>query len=128
MDPAAGGEAEEQGMVADRGETLANGGHQPPTGRNSNTILPSDHSSSGSVLPPQNGESTEEKKVDPVEPEASRTKLQTFVIMASLCASVFLAALDVTIVTTALPTISQVFNTGAAYDWVGSAYLRKKPS
>lgn len=40
------------------------------------------------------------------EPEASRTKLQTVIIMLSLCSSVFLAALDMTIVATAVPTIS----------------------
>ena len=57
------------------------------------------------------------------EPEASRTKLQTAVIMASLCASVFLAAIDVSIVTTALPTISQHFGSNAGYTWIGSAYL-----
>lgn len=59
----------------------------------------------------------------PAEPEASRTRLQTVVIMASLCASVFLAALDTTIITTALPTISEHFHTNAGYTWIGSAYL-----
>jgi hypothetical protein len=38
----------------------------------------------------------------PEEPEASRTTFQTFIIMASLCSSVFLAALDMSIITTAL--------------------------
>jgi len=61
--------------------------------------------------------------INPTEPEASRTKLQTTIIMASLCASVFLAALDVTIVTTALPTISEHFRSNAGYTWIGSAYL-----
>jgi MFS family permease len=38
--------------------------------------------------------------------------------------AVFLAALDMTIVTTALPTISAYFQTSEAdYTWVGSAYL-----
>ncbi|KAG9242521.1 MFS multidrug transporter-like protein [Calycina marina] len=57
------------------------------------------------------------------DPEASRTKLQTAIILASLCASVFLAALDVTIITTALPTISEHFHSNAGYTWIGSAYL-----
>lgn len=57
------------------------------------------------------------------EPEASRTTLQTVIIMVSLCASVFLAALDVTIITTALPTISEHFNSSAGYTWIGAAYL-----
>lgn len=37
--------------------------------------------------------------------------------------SVFLAALDVTIVTTALPTISEHFHSTTGYTWVGSAFL-----
>jgi hypothetical protein len=56
-------------------------------------------------------------------PEASRTKLETTIIMLSLCASVFLAALDTTIITTALPTISEYFHSDAGYTWIGSAYL-----
>ena len=44
--------------------------------------------------------------------------------MFSLMMALFLAALDVTIITTALPTIAQHFNASAAdYTWVGSAYL-----
>jgi MFS family permease len=37
--------------------------------------------------------------------------------------SVFLAALDVTIVTTALPTISKHFDSTAGFVWVGSAFM-----
>ncbi|KFY16284.1 hypothetical protein V492_01460 [Pseudogymnoascus sp. VKM F-4246] len=59
----------------------------------------------------------------PKEPEKERTALQTTVLMFALCASVFLAALDVTIVTTALPTISGYFKTSVAFTWVGSAYM-----
>lgn len=44
-------------------------------------------------------------------------------IMLSLCLTLFLAALDVTIVATALPTISTSLNaTAAEYAWVGSSY------
>ncbi|KAH8813029.1 MFS multidrug transporter-like protein [Xylogone sp. PMI_703] len=60
---------------------------------------------------------------NPSEPEASRSSLQTVIIMLSLCASVFLAALDTTIITTALPTISEHFHSTAGYTWIGSAYL-----
>lgn len=63
---------------------------------------------------PNNGDSN---------PEALRTKLETTIIMLSLCASVFLAALDTTIITTALPTISEYFHSNAGYTWIGSAYL-----
>lgn len=37
--------------------------------------------------------------------------------------AVFLAALDVTIITTALPTISEHFHSSAGYTWIGSGYL-----
>jgi len=56
-------------------------------------------------------------------PEDERSTFQTVVIMASLCAAVFLAALDTTIITTALPTISEYFHSNAGYTWIGSAYL-----
>lgn len=54
---------------------------------------------------------------------AGRTKLQTVLIMVALCSAVFLSALDVTIVTVAVPTISHAFNSTAGYTWIGSAYL-----
>ena len=43
--------------------------------------------------------------------------------MGALCSAVFLAALDVTIVTTAIPTIIGEFRSPLGYTWVGSAYL-----
>ncbi|KAI9720042.1 MAG: hypothetical protein M1812_003169 [Candelaria pacifica] len=58
-----------------------------------------------------------------VAPEAKRSTAQIVVIMSALCLSVFLAALDQTIITTALPTISEHFHSSAGYTWVGSAYL-----
>ena len=43
--------------------------------------------------------------------------------MFSLCLALFLSALDVTIVATALPTIAKQVNANAAeYAWIGSAY------
>lgn len=37
--------------------------------------------------------------------------------------SVFLAAVDVTIVTAALPTIAEAFNSSAGFTGIGSAFL-----
>lgn len=37
--------------------------------------------------------------------------------------AVFLAALDTTIITTALPTISEHFHSPTVYTWIGSGYL-----
>ncbi|KAI9698407.1 MAG: hypothetical protein M1836_003987 [Candelina mexicana] len=55
--------------------------------------------------------------------QSKRSTAQVVVIMSALCLSVFLAALDQTIITTALPTISEHFHSSAGYTWVGSAYL-----
>jgi predicted MFS family arabinose efflux permease len=58
---------------------------------------------------------------DAQQPE--RSKLKIGLIMFSLMVAVLLVALDITIVTTALPTISAEFNSASGYTWVGSAYL-----
>ncbi|KAI0383496.1 MFS general substrate transporter [Hypomontagnella monticulosa] len=57
------------------------------------------------------------------EPGAGRTKFETAVIVFALCSALFLAALDVTIVTTAIPTITEQFQSPAGYTWIGAAYL-----
>ncbi|KAK3395462.1 major facilitator superfamily domain-containing protein [Sordaria brevicollis] len=59
----------------------------------------------------------------PAAPEEDRTNLETTAIIAALASALFLAALDVTIVTVAIPTISQEFNSTTGYTWIGSAYL-----
>jgi sugar phosphate permease len=84
--------------------------------------LPANENGSATSIEEPNGDVVP-KNATPAEPEASRTKLQTAIIIASLCASVFLAALDTTIITTALPTISEHFHSNAGYTWIGSAYL-----
>ncbi|KAF2187027.1 MFS general substrate transporter [Zopfia rhizophila CBS 207.26] len=78
------------------------------------------------------GEQKPQKSVDgsPSDaPEAQpdekppRSKLKIALIMFSLGISVLLVALDITIVTTALPTIAEHFQSQAGYTWIGSAYL-----
>ncbi|KAK4144422.1 major facilitator superfamily-domain-containing protein [Dichotomopilus funicola] len=56
-------------------------------------------------------------------PEETRTKLQTTMIILALASALFLAALDVTIVTVAIPTIAQQFNSSTGFTWIGSAYM-----
>ncbi len=57
-------------------------------------------------------------------PEETWTKTQTALIMLALCMAVFLAALDMTIISTAAPTIVVHFKASAAgYLWIGAAYL-----
>ncbi|KAI1421867.1 multidrug resistance protein fnx1 [Xylaria sp. FL1777] len=55
-------------------------------------------------------------------PEGGRSGLEMTVIMIALCSALFLAALDATIVTTALPTIVGEFHASSGYTWVGAAY------
>jgi EmrB/QacA subfamily drug resistance transporter len=57
------------------------------------------------------------------DPEAGRTKVETTLVVFALCLALFLAALDVTIIATAIPAISAHFNSSLGYIWVGSAYL-----
>ncbi|KAF5021589.1 hypothetical protein F66182_6371 [Fusarium sp. NRRL 66182] len=59
----------------------------------------------------------------PGDPEDGRTKSETILIMGALCLALFLAALDTTIITTAVPTIANEFNSSQGYIWIGSAYL-----
>lgn len=56
-------------------------------------------------------------------PLEERGRARIALIMTALGMAVFLAALDVTIITTALPTISEYFHSSAGYTWIGSAYL-----
>ncbi|SPQ18388.1 a6e3ba98-04c9-4071-a767-faa8f08474f3 [Thermothielavioides terrestris] len=59
----------------------------------------------------------------PPAPEETRTALQTTFIILALASALFLAALDVTIVTVAVPTIALQFQSTAGYTWIGSAYM-----
>ena len=52
------------------------------------------------------------------------SNIQTALTMFALITATFLAALDMTIVTTALPTIASSFSASSAdYSWIGSSYL-----
>ncbi|KAF9735758.1 hypothetical protein PMIN04_010506 [Paraphaeosphaeria minitans] len=55
--------------------------------------------------------------------QPQRSTLKVALIMLSLGIAVLLVALDITIVTTALPTIAEQFHSASGYTWVGSAYL-----
>jgi EmrB/QacA subfamily drug resistance transporter len=67
--------------------------------------------------------STKEPTETVTLPEKGRTRLETTLIMGALSVSLFLSALDTTIITTAVPTIVTHFNSEIGYIWVGSAYL-----
>lgn len=52
-----------------------------------------------------------------------RSRIRLVAIIGALYLSLFLAALDVTIVSTAIPTISAHFQSASGYTWIGGAYL-----
>ncbi|KAH6669717.1 major facilitator superfamily domain-containing protein [Plectosphaerella plurivora] len=69
------------------------------------------------------GETSTDRSALSSQPEAQRTKFETALIVASLMAALFLAALDVSIVATIVPTVSQEFQSSTGYVWIGSAFL-----
>ncbi|EHK40291.1 hypothetical protein TRIATDRAFT_302688 [Trichoderma atroviride IMI 206040] len=77
--------------------------------------------SASTTTPAVEGPPTQQPPAD--EPEAGRTKVETALVIFALCLALFLAALDITIITTAIPTISNHFNSSAGYVWIGSAYM-----
>jgi MFS family permease len=56
-------------------------------------------------------------------PTTKMSLLQIATVMSSLCACVFLAALEVTIVSTALPTIAAHFASDSGYTWIGTSFV-----
>ncbi|GAB7351562.1 hypothetical protein MBLNU459_g2188t1 [Dothideomycetes sp. NU459] len=98
------------------------------SGRSSASDKTDTHQDGGEAMPV--AAATEEKH--PEQPSLTRmdsTPLEDrgrgriALIMLALGMAVFLAAIDVTIITTALPTISEYFHSSAGYTWIGSAYL-----
>lgn len=86
-----------------------------------------EHNSTSSVSTKRDDVQTAEEKPQlerkDSTPLEERSKGKIALIMTALGMAVFLAALDVTIITTALPTISEYFHSSAGYTWIGSAYL-----
>lgn len=81
---------------------------------------------------PSSGDAKEHAEQPAMGSELQKSKSQAerlgnfkiAIIMMSLCMALFLAALDATIITTALPTIAGHFKASSAdYTWIGSAYL-----
>ncbi|KAH0277264.1 putative major facilitator superfamily transporter, partial [Aureobasidium melanogenum] len=95
----------------------------PPTNQLTDDI---EHNSTSSVSTKRDDVQTQEKpqlERKDSTPLEERSKGKIALIMTALGMAVFLAALDVTIITTALPTISEYFHSSAGYTWIGSAYL-----
>ncbi len=71
----------------------------------------------------QTGEVIDIRQGPPIAPGASLTPSEVRTILMSLLLTMFLAALDQTIVATALPTIGRQFQDVSSLSWVITAYL-----
>ncbi|RSL52794.1 hypothetical protein CEP53_007979 [Fusarium sp. AF-6] len=56
-------------------------------------------------------------------PKSNQSLAKIATVMTSLCACVFLAALEVTIVSTALPSIASHFASDSGYTWIGTSFV-----
>src|SRR6202166_270819 len=74
-------------------------------------------------LPPLPGEVIDISDAPPIVPRAALTPGEVSTILMSLMLTMFLAALDQTIVATALPTIGRQFQDVSNLSWVITAYL-----
>jgi EmrB/QacA subfamily drug resistance transporter len=110
-------------------DATANGGPLPEKQSEKDTEQQS-HTPSQDSISEEDVQDGAEKPVG--RPDLNRTQSQAdqlgtvkiTIIMFSLCMALFLAALDVTIISTALPTIAGVFKASSAdYTWIGSSYL-----
>lgn len=98
----------------------------PPAQPFARTLPPDNISTSSSEHLPEGQDGTQLEKKSSETPSKAEgySKARVAVIMLSLCIALFLAALDMTIVTTALPAIAgSLTATTSEYTWVGSAYL-----
>ncbi|KIW31441.1 uncharacterized protein PV07_03091 [Cladophialophora immunda] len=57
------------------------------------------------------------------EPGQRRSRFRTLTVMAALFAALFIAALNTTIVATAIPTICSDLHSAAGYSWIGASYV-----
>ncbi|OAL06927.1 MFS transporter-like protein [Phaeosphaeriaceae sp. SRC1lsM3a] len=64
-----------------------------------------------------------ERNISVASDGRKRSKLQMAAIVTALFLSLFVAALDATIVSTAAPTISRDLDSAAGYTWIGGAFL-----
>lgn len=117
---------EEVPSQAYRAEAVAEAGmgaHGSPTAASGQRTDVEKAETDESTSPPSSTNGME-KKPDAVDEEPQRSKGKTALIMSALCIAVFLAALDTTIITTAIPTIATRFHASEAdYTWIGSSYL-----
>ncbi|GLA07205.1 hypothetical protein AnigIFM60653_008159 [Aspergillus niger] len=91
-----------------------------------NTIGPDISTNSSTRKPPpptaNNEQSTNSVPTPNQTTNTFNNKTAITCTMLSLCLSVLLSALDLTIITTAIPSIVGTFNSATGYTWIGGAY------
>jgi hypothetical protein len=90
--------------------------HAPLARANVQNVV--DNADAAPVRPPSSPEHVTELQTEPARPTNANISLT----MMSLCLSVLLSALDLTIVTLAIPTIVGSLKSAAGYTWLGGAY------
>jgi EmrB/QacA subfamily drug resistance transporter len=114
------GVSDEPAAEAGPGATTMPGNVTPPYAQTARSSISPDRESDEEHH--SNEKAVQEEPKDD-HPYNGRSKGKVAVIMLALCMAVFLAALDVTIVTTALPTITEHFGSASGYTWIGSAFM-----
>ena len=83
--------------------------------------------SESAALPPHDARTDDfvfsDQSMAQEEAPVTRSKFRLYAIIGALYLSLFLAALDATIVSTAVPTICSHFHSASGYTWIGGAYL-----
>lgn len=98
----------------------------PVSTTRNNTIGPDISTNSSTRKPPpstvNNEQSTNSVPTANQTTNTINNKTTITCTMLSLCLSVLLSALDLTIITTAIPSIVGTFNSATGYTWIGGAY------
>ena len=89
------------------------------------TTLPLDFKAQRTVLTPPAQNTAPEIQEDGSNDNItkSRSRFRLTMIIVALFLSLFIAALDATIVSTAVPTITADLHSPSGYAWIGGAYL-----
>ncbi|KAG5928947.1 hypothetical protein E4U60_007564 [Claviceps pazoutovae] len=82
-----------------------------------------EHRATESSLEKQDVEAAPPGPVKPVDPSPKQSNLKTTLLLASVFLAMFLVAVDRTIISTAIPSITNDFNSLNDVGWYGSIYL-----
>ncbi|KAI1297014.1 hypothetical protein EDD11_007269 [Mortierella claussenii] len=100
--------------------------HNPPPEKSGDLESAVDGtSSSGSSVTPVTAAGQSSQALPPQDfgPKTPLTPIRRFLVFLGITVTLFLAALDQTIVTTTLPSIAKQFDNFADISWIGTAYL-----